>query len=143
MPDTVARERRREGARALRIEIANRPQGDSGAEGALPPIEWRMRLEDEIRRAAFLCVDALQQGACVKVVADKVRGEGPRFVAVRPGPQAADRVLGFLARLPPEAPLPDDSTLPRTGSSVAPTLPRTSHPLVTRARRPATVPRTA
>ncbi len=116
----VARERKREGARAVRIELANRPPGGNGQ--ATP--EWAARLEDDIRRAAFMTLEALHQGAQVHLVAQEVRGEGPRTVSVRPGSQAADRALAFLARLPPDAPMPEEPVAPRaTRPSTVPTVP--------------------
>lgn len=102
----IARERRREGARAVRIEVANGPRDDSAA---TPSKEFSARVEDEIRRAAFVALQALRDGAVVHVIAEAVRGEIPRMITAKPSSQSPDRVLGFLALLPPDPTLPEDA----------------------------------
>lgn len=105
----VARERRREGARAVRIEVANR-LGD--APGDEPQLRASLqRVEDEIRRAAGAALDALKGGASVQLVAQVAPFEGVGTLQARPSSGAADRVLSFLARLPPEPVLPDEAEL--------------------------------
>jgi len=105
----VARERRREGARAVRIEVANR-LGD--ATGDEPQRRASLqRVEDEIRRAAGAALDALKGGASVQLVAQVAPFEGVGTMQARPSSGAADRVLSFLARLPPEPMLPDEAEL--------------------------------
>ncbi len=99
----IARERRREGARAVRIEVANRlAAGDGGAEA-------RARVEDDIRRAAFVALQALRDGAVVYVVAEVARGEMPTTCTAKPSAQGHDRVLAWLALLPPDPALPEDA----------------------------------
>ncbi len=106
----IARERRREGARAVRIEIANGAPERDGPEAAAK--DFLQRVEDDIRRAAWVALQALREGAVVHVVAEAVRGEIPHALTARPSSQAADRVLGFLALLPPDPVLPDDAVDP-------------------------------
>lgn len=96
----IARERRREGARAVRIDVPNRV---SAAAGAKDPA---LQVEEAIRRAAWLCLDALREGAQVNLVAQEPSREGARSLTLRPGSGAADRALAFLARLPPEPVVP-------------------------------------
>jgi uncharacterized protein (DUF58 family) len=104
----VARERRREGARAVRIEVANRVgEGDDEPQRRAA----RLRVEDEIRRAAGAALDALKGGASVHLVAQVAPFEGAGSMQARPSSGAADRVLTFLARLPPEPALPDEAEL--------------------------------
>lgn len=98
----IARERLREGARAVRIEVANEVQPGAGG-------EVRARVEDEIRRAAAVALAALRDGAVVQVVAAAARGEMPRTCTVKPSAQGPDRVLGYLALLPPDPALPEDA----------------------------------
>ena len=102
----VARERRRDGARAVRIEVANRPA--EGVAGEAPLRASLQRVEEEIRRAAGAALDALKGGASVHLVAQMPPFEGAGTMQARPSSGAADRVLAFLARLPPEPPLPDE-----------------------------------
>ncbi len=104
----IARERRREGARAVRIDVAN------GPDGASPSRESLARIEDEIRRVAWVALQALRDGAVVHLVAERVRAEMPKAVTARPSSQAADRVLSFLALLPPEPAVPEE---PAEGSA--------------------------
>lgn len=102
----VARERRCEGARAVRIEVANR-----AADGGAEPAQRRaamLRVEEEIRRAAGAALDALKGGASVQLVAQMAPFEGAGTLHARPSSGAADRVLAFLARLPPEPMLPEE-----------------------------------
>ncbi|MBI5514907.1 MAG: DUF58 domain-containing protein [Deltaproteobacteria bacterium] len=103
MDKVVARERRREGARLVRIEVPNRaPSEPAGLK------DFTVRLEDDIRRAAFVALDALRQGAQVQLLAQDAPAEGPRGLLARPSTHAADRVLAFLARLPPLPAGPED-----------------------------------
>jgi uncharacterized protein (DUF58 family) len=105
----VARERRREGARAVRIEVANRPgEGAADEPGRRAAMQ---RVEEEIRRAAGAALDALKGGAAVHLVAQVAPFEGVGAMQARPSSGAADRVLSFLARLPPEPELPGDPAL--------------------------------
>lgn len=106
----IARERRREGARAVRIEVANGPPENA----ATPSKDFSLRVEDEIRRAAYVALQALRDGAVVHVIAEAVRGEIPRVLTAKPSSQAPDRVLGFLALLPPDPLLPEDAIDPST-----------------------------
>ena len=132
----VARERRLEGARAVRIEIANVPPREPGAGDEaprLPTAVWRARLEDDIRRAAYVSIDALRHGASVQIAVEDTRSEGKRVLSVRPDARAADRVLAFLALLPPDAPIPEDSVAPRVS------LPAADIPVRRRFPRPRTV----
>ena len=48
-------------------------------------------------------------GAMVQVVAAVARGEMPRTLTVNPTAQGPDRVLGYLALLPPDPALPEDA----------------------------------
>lgn len=103
----IARERRREGARAVRIEVANaQPEGAASKELAA---EFTKRVEEDIRRAAFVALEALREGAIVHLVAEAVRGEIPRMITAKPSSQSADRVLSFLALLPPDPVLPEEA----------------------------------
>mgnify|MGYP000878037875 CR=1 FL=1 len=99
----IARERRREGARAVRIDVANKPGEGGGVKDAL------VRIEDDIRRAAWTAMQALRDGAVVHVTAEAVRGEMPRTLTARPSSQSVDRVLAFLALLPPDPVLPEEA----------------------------------
>ena len=100
----IARERRREGARAVRIDVANAlPEG-----GDVPAA--KERVEEEIRRVAGIALEALRGGAAVKLVAQVSAHEGAGVLDARPGGGAADRVLSFLARLPPEPVVPVEAT---------------------------------
>lgn len=103
----VARERRREGARAVRIEVANRV-GEVGDDEPLRRASLQ-RVEDDIRRAAGAALDALKRGASVHLVAQVAPLEGAATLQARPSSGAADRVLAYLARLPPEPTLPDEA----------------------------------
>jgi len=109
----IARERRREGTRHLALELANRPppsvstpanDGPAavGAAGDDGPAAFRQRCERDFRRAAWLALDALRDGATVELRAHDGGDGAPRTLATSPSATAADRVLGFLARLPPE-----------------------------------------
>jgi uncharacterized protein (DUF58 family) len=99
----IARERRREGARAVRIEVHNKlPDGESQR-------DFVARVEDEIRRAAHVAMRALREGAMVHVVAEVTRGDVPKAFTEKPSGQSNDRVLSFLAMLPPDAILPEDA----------------------------------
>ena len=97
----VARDRQREVARTVRIELANHVPAEPERAG------FSQRFEDEVRRAAFIALDALREGAFVHLVAEEPPPEAPRALVARPSLQAVDRVLHFLARLPPEATLPE------------------------------------
>lgn len=102
----VARERRRDGARAVRIEVANRLGGDDDDAGDRR--SSALRVEDEIRRAAGAALEALKLGSSVHLVAQVAPAEGTGSMQARPSSGAADRVLSFLARLPPEPALPEE-----------------------------------
>lgn len=102
----IARERRREGARAVRIEVANGPSDGASKDLAA---EFAKRVEEDIRRAAFVALEALREGAVVHLVAEAVRGEIPRMITAKPSSQSADRVLSFLALLPPDPVLPEEA----------------------------------
>ncbi len=99
----IARERRREGARAVRIEVANKISDGAGA------TEAKARVEDDIRRAAFVALQALRDGAVVHVIAEVARGEMPTTCTAKPSSQGHDRVLAYLALLPPDPVLPEDA----------------------------------
>jgi uncharacterized protein (DUF58 family) len=107
MGKLVARERRREGARAVRIEVANRVAESAAEDGSLRRMALQ-RVEEEIRRAAGAALDALKRGASVQLVAQVAPFEGAGLLQARPSSGAADRVLAFLAKLPPEPLLPDE-----------------------------------
>lgn len=109
----IARERRKEGARAVRIDVPNRVSAAPGAEAPL------QQVEEAIRRAAWLCLDALREGAQVSLVAQESTRDGARSLVLRPGSGSADRALAFLARLPPEPVVPDDARAPGNGASAA------------------------
>jgi uncharacterized protein (DUF58 family) len=115
----IARERRKEGARAVRIDVANRmvPREAQGPERAR---EQAQAVEDAIRRAAWLCLDALREGAQVSIVAQQAAREGAGTIQLRPGAGAADRALAFLARLPPEPAVPEEARAPAKGGGAAP-----------------------
>lgn len=103
----IARERRREGARAVRVEVHNRVEAtDEGVRK-----ELSLRVEDDIRRAASKALDALRDGATVRLVAQEGVTEAGRTLQTRPSVNAADRVLTFLARLPPKPLLPDEAVI--------------------------------
>lgn len=104
----VARERRRDGARAVRIEVANRLV--DGAADEATRRSSALRVEDEIRRAAGAALEALKLGSSVHLVAQVAPAEGGASVQARPSQGAADRVLSFLARLPPEPVAPEEPT---------------------------------
>ena len=108
----IARERRKEGARAVRIDVPNKVPAPSGGKDPL------QQVEEAIRRAAWLCLDALREGAQVHLVAQEVTREGPRSLMLRPGSGAADRALAFLARLPPEPVVPEDARAQGGGASL-------------------------
>lgn len=100
----VARERRREGARAVKIVVDNAaPRTDDAVAQRMAALH----IEDEIRKVAATALDALREGAEVQLV-PTAQGDGPRVFHARPGALAGDRVLGYLACLPPEPPMPDD-----------------------------------
>lgn len=103
----IARERRREGARAVRIEVQNRIDTDEVSTHR----ERAQRIEDDIRRAAGRALEALRGGATVQLIAQEGLSDGTRVLQVRPSPRAVDKVLTFLARLPPKPILPDESVI--------------------------------
>lgn len=119
MGKLVARERRRDGARAVRIEVANRLGDADGADETGRRMS-ALRVEDEIRRAAGAALDALKQGSSVHLVAQVAPAEGTATMQARPSSTAADRVLSFLARLPPVPVLPDDAEAEAKRRSKAP-----------------------
>ncbi len=91
----VGRERRRELARRLQLEVHNRPASNDGG--------TTDRIEHELRRVAWIALDALKEGVAVEVRAQDGGAGSPCTFRASPSSTAADRVLGFLARLPPEA----------------------------------------
>jgi uncharacterized protein (DUF58 family) len=104
----IARERRREGARVVHIEIENDELDRAGDDGAVRSL--RQRIEDEIRRAAYMALQALRDGAVVHILARRVSvGSNTGPFTARPSSQANDRVLSFLALLPPDPVVPDDA----------------------------------
>jgi uncharacterized protein (DUF58 family) len=102
----IARERRREGARAVRVEVANKLAVGEGG------MEARMRVEEDIRRAAFVALQALRDGAVVHLTAEVTRAEMPAKLITPPSPMGQDRVLTYLALLPPDPVLPEDIAEP-------------------------------
>ncbi len=102
----IARERRREGARAVRVEVPNRVAPREGAAN-----ERARQVEEAIRRAAWQCLDALRGGARVNLIAQDPGPDGLGAVHLHPGAGSADRALSFLARLPP-TPTPHDEARP-------------------------------
>lgn len=93
----IARERRREGAKAVRVEVSNGAPRDQA-----PSQERSRQVEDAIRRAAWQCLEALRGGARVNLVAQEAGPDGVAEVHLKPGAGGADRALAFLARLPPD-----------------------------------------
>lgn len=122
----IARERRRDGAHAVRIDVANRPPpdfdptrpADDRSPVAVAARDFSARVEEEIRRAAHTALQALRDGALVQIVAQEGLDAGAHTITARPGATASDRVLTFLARLPPEPRVPEDPFV------TAPELPR-------------------
>ncbi|MEI8254084.1 MAG: DUF58 domain-containing protein [Deltaproteobacteria bacterium] len=90
----VGRERRRELSQRLQLEVHNRPASDDCGSSA--------RIENELRRVAWIALDALKEGVAVEVRAQDGGAGAPATFRASPSATAADRVLGFLARLPPE-----------------------------------------
>lgn len=98
----VARERRRDGARRLRLEIANRPPANTPTDP-----EFVRRVESELSRVAWMALDALRNGAAVELIAQDGGPAGMRILRTSPAAGAPDRVLAWLARLPPAAQPPE------------------------------------
>jgi len=87
----VVRDRHRETARRVRVDLTN----------TLESAKDREQLELDIRRTAWAVLAALKSGIGVDLVAaDGGDASAVVFHAV-PGRGATDRVLAFLARLPP------------------------------------------
>ena len=91
----VGRERRRELARKLMLEVHNRPASNDAGSSE--------RIEYELRRVAWVALDALKDGVAVEVHVQDGGTGAPATFRTAPSSSAADRMLGFLARLPPEA----------------------------------------
>lgn len=107
----IVRERRREAARAVRVEVSNAVSPDaSQAHGRA--------VEEGIRRAAWQCLEALRGGARVNLIAQRAGSDGVSQLHLKPGASGADRALSFLARLPPEPSVPD-STPPKAAGKRA------------------------
>jgi len=108
----VARERLKEGVRAVRIVVANTPPDTAGmspVEATAAHAAFFVRVEDDIRRAAARALEALRAGAPLELGAEVVAAGMPRTVRLRPTGNAVDRALTFLARLPPEPEAPDEA----------------------------------
>jgi uncharacterized protein (DUF58 family) len=98
----VARERRREGARRLRLVVANRiPAGANDGVPPMVPADVSRRIEDDVRRVAYSALDALREGTAVEIHAEDDGHGRPGSLTATPGSTAPDRVLSYLARLPP------------------------------------------
>ncbi len=114
----VARERRREGVRAVRIMVANGPpdtEGLSPGEVAVTEAAFAVRVEDEIRRAAARALEALRAGAPLELGAESVAPGMPKSLRLRASGNAVDRALTFLARLPPEPATPEEPAVVERG----------------------------
>jgi uncharacterized protein (DUF58 family) len=97
----VARVRRREGAHRVRLELDNRaPAGDAAP-------EFSRHFEHELKRVAWLALRALHDGTAVELLAHDGGDGAPRLLRAAPSAGAPDRVLSFLARLPPAARPPE------------------------------------
>jgi uncharacterized protein (DUF58 family) len=97
----VGRERKRELARRLQLEVRNKPASNDAGSSE--------RVEDELRRVAWIALDALKDGVAVELRAQDGGTGSPGVLRAPPSPAAADRVLAFLARLPPEAPTAENA----------------------------------
>ena len=91
----VGRDRKRELSRRLELEVRNRPASNDAGSSE--------RIENDLRRIAWIALDALRDGVTVELRAQDGGAGTPGSLRTTPGPAAADRVLVFLARLPPEA----------------------------------------
>jgi uncharacterized protein (DUF58 family) len=91
----VGRERKRELARRLQLEVRNRPASNDAGSSE--------RIEDELRRIAWIALDALKDGVAVELRAQDGGSGQPSVLRAPPSPASPDRVLAFLARLPPDA----------------------------------------
>ncbi len=56
-----------------------------------------------------MALQALRDGAVVHVIAEVARGEMPTTCTAKPSAQGHDRVLAYLALLPPDPVLPEDA----------------------------------
>ena len=56
-----------------------------------------------------MALRALRDGAVVHVVAEVARGDMPTTCTAKPTSQGHDRVLAYLALLPPDPVLPEDA----------------------------------
>ncbi|MDP3279164.1 MAG: DUF58 domain-containing protein [Deltaproteobacteria bacterium] len=98
----IARERASESSRKLRIELRNGPS-EREREG------FADEFEEEIKVVAGRALQALERGAVVELHAsDNGSGRSAHLVA-HPGREGSDRVLYFLALLPPLPQLPKPS----------------------------------
>lgn len=99
----IVRERRPEQSPKIRLELANRPPAASQNHNGPPPSResFARRIELDIRRTAWIALDALRQGATVEILAHDGGTGTPRILRTLPSNNAADRVLAFLAKLPP------------------------------------------
>lgn len=116
----IVRERRREGVRAVKVRVLNRPpepEDPVGVEAAREGRAFAQRVEEEIRRAATLCLEALREGAEVELSAEQTRHGAASLLRLRPASNAVDRALTFLARLPPEPRVIDEA--PSVGLTVS------------------------
>lgn len=103
----VSRERRREGTERVHLELANRLTDSPGDEAQRAD---RRRIEQEVRRVAWMALDALHQGTAVELRVQDGGSGAPRVLQTIPSGRSADKVLTFLARLPPEATSPDEGS---------------------------------
>lgn len=118
----VARERRREGVKAVQVWVANAPpevEGLDPAARARAESEFALRVEDDIRRAAARAVEALRAGATLELGADSVGAGLSRRLRLRPTGNAVDRALAWLARLPPAPRVVDEGAQPAVAGTRA------------------------
>ena len=99
----IVRERRREGRRGLRLIVANGPLRAAPDDTEAVSSAFFERVEEEVRRVAWLALDALREGTSVEVAAADGGDGSPCVLRASPSNAAPDRVLAFLARLPPQA----------------------------------------
>jgi len=106
----IARERKKDGIQHLRIEIMNKMPEDQNSEKVTEKNQQRIqefakRVDESIGKAAWVALESLKEGAVVEISAQDAGDGQATTLIVSPSGSAVDKILAFLARLPPEPPI--------------------------------------